>query len=186
MKAWLEENEAETKAINVGTIFDIAGWVRRLGQDAESWFTKIYADFGKRQEAKTREAFAAAERFMAGPDLPVDPNEVGIEAMPFHDFNVALPQVQGAITDQVNRMADVDAVTYAKIQSTLAEGETQGESMPQLSARVKQVFATSKARAMAIARTEVTAAANSAQLEAARLNGAKTKTWIATHDERTR
>jgi len=187
MKEWLVANyPAEAKAINVGTIFDVAGWMRRLGRDAEGWFGRIYSDFGLRQQAKARAALSEIEPLLAaGADVPADPNAVGI-AGKVSDFDIELPQVQTAIVSQVNRMTDVDAVLYARITDTLAEGEAKGESMPQLADRVRQVFATSKARAMAIARTEVTAAANSAQMEAARLNGAKTKTWIATHDERTR
>ena len=180
MKTWLDGNndEPECKAINVGTIFDLGGWVRRLGKDSHGWFSRIFADYGNRQQAKSREMLDALIA-SAGDDAPIDPNAVT-------DFDIELPQVEAALAQQVNRMADVDAVTFARITDTLAEGEAAGETMPQLSARVKQVFATSKARAMAIARTEVTSAANSASLEAARMNGAKTKTWVAAHDARTR
>ena len=187
MKGWIEDHgRTELKVINLGSIFDVAGWSRRLAKDALSWFTRIQDDFGKRQQVKLREQYHQA--FSPGSDTPADlPSTTGAaNDSPFIDFDIELPQVQDAIQQQVNRLSGVNDVTFARIADTLAEGEAAGETMPQLADRVKQVFATSKARAMAIARTEVTAAANSAQLEAAKLNGAKSKTWIAAHDDRTR
>lgn len=181
MKEWLADHErTELKVFNLGAIFEVAGWSRRLAKDALGWFTRIQDDFGQRQQVKLREQYQ--QILSQGDDAPADlPADSG-----FIDFDIELPQVQDAIHQQVNRLSGVNDVTFARIADTLAEGEAAGETMPQLADRVKQVFATSKARALAIARTEVTTAANSAQQESARLNGAKTKTWIAAHDDRTR
>ena len=166
----------ETKALNIPGIFDLAGWVRALAKDARDLLTRVYVDAAAKELTRLRDQVAKIED--AGLPAPITPGDI--------DFDVNLPDVAAAITNQVNRIARVDEATFARIADTLSEGEAKGESMPKLADRVRSVFETSKMRAMRIARTEVTAGANSAQMLAAQRNGATTKTWLSIQDPRTR
>ncbi len=90
------------------------------------------------------------------------------------------------------RVADlagrVTATTEAVLRSrVLAAGIAEGESVPQLRARLQSVFADlSDYRATMIARTETVGAYNAASHRAAVDAGATRKRWMATDDARTR
>jgi SPP1 gp7 family putative phage head morphogenesis protein len=176
-KSLSPEEIVETKALNIPGIFDIAGWIRALAKDARDVLTRVYVDAATKELARLRDQALKIEGAGKTPPTPADD---------IVDLDVDLPDVASAITEQVNRIANVDEATYARIADTLADGEAKGETMPQLSDRVRAVFETSKMRAMRIARTEVTAGANSAQMLAAQHNGAITKTWLSIRDPRTR
>jgi SPP1 gp7 family putative phage head morphogenesis protein len=63
----------------------------------------------------------------------------------------------------------------------------EGESVPELRARIQHVFANlSDYRATMIARTETVGGYNQASFLAALDAGATRKTWLATNDQRTR
>lgn len=83
---------------------------------------------------------------------------------------------------------NVSATTITFLQATLSDGIRAGESVPQLEARVRDIFREASAtRANLIARTEANKAANGASWTQATNSGVvKTKTWLATGDARTR
>lgn len=82
---------------------------------------------------------------------------------------------------------EVDGTTRDALRQTLAEGFDAGESIPKLTKRVKEVFATATTtRATMIARTESIKAANAASVEAYRQSGVVVrKEWLAERDTRT-
>ena len=87
------------------------------------------------------------------------------------------------------RFADmVNQTTRKSLREALSEGVRQGESIPQLSNRVKEIFKSRRGwEAERIARTEVLLSSNWAALEAYRQSGVvEKKEWLATPDERTR
>jgi HK97 family phage portal protein len=104
-------------------------------------------------------------------------------------FDVDEPAVSGFLDDRIAELAgQVTATTEAVLRSrVLAHGVAEGESVPELRARLQSVFTDlSDYRAEMIARTETVGAYNAAAQEAALDAGATRKTWLATDDARTR
>lgn len=106
-------------------------------------------------------------------------------------FDIEAPHVQTFITNRSNQLAgQVTQTTYDQITRQLAEGVTNGESIPDLAARVRSVFADATAnRATTIARTETISGFNGASQLFATEAGPDVvggQEWIATFDNRTR
>lgn len=104
-------------------------------------------------------------------------------------FDLDEPAVAGALDDRVEELAgQVTATTEQVLRSQLlAHGVADGESVPELRARIQRVFANlSDYRATMIARTETVGGYNAASHMAAIDQGATRKTWLSTDDKRTR
>ena len=106
-------------------------------------------------------------------------------------FDLEAPYAQDFVQARANQLAgEVTTTTYNAIKDTLADGIAEGETIPQLSARIRGVFEqASQTRAVTIARTEVISAFNgSASLVATELGAdvVAGQEWIATRDARTR
>jgi HK97 family phage portal protein len=104
-------------------------------------------------------------------------------------FDLDEPDVAQALTDRIEELAgQVTATTEQVLRSQmLAHGVAEGESVPELRARIQQVFTNlSDYRATMIARTETVGGYNQASFLAALDAGATRKTWLATADQRTR
>lgn len=86
-----------------------------------------------------------------------------------------------------NRLVGIGDVLWANARQQLAEGMREGESIPQLAARVRTAAGVSEPRATVIARTEVISTSNLASIAQARSAGVPLeKQWMATDDSRTR
>lgn len=85
-----------------------------------------------------------------------------------------------------NRLVRVGDQAWEEARSQLLEGFQAGESVPELAKRVRGVVTDVSARARTIARTEVIGASNAGSLAEAYARGLETKTWLNTHDARTR
>jgi HK97 family phage portal protein len=104
-------------------------------------------------------------------------------------FDLDEPDVAGALDARVEELAgQVTATTEQVLRSQLlAHGVAEGESVPELRARIQQVFTNlGDYRATMIARTETVGAYSAASHAAALDAGAVRKTWLATDDTRTR
>lgn len=106
-------------------------------------------------------------------------------------FDLGAEDVDQFIQARANQLAgQVTDTTYAAIQDALVEGINEGDGIPELSRRIREVFETaSSSRATTIARTEVISAYNgSALLGASQLpdDVAAGQEWIATRDDRVR
>nr|WP_239148339.1 phage portal protein [Streptomyces anulatus] len=104
-------------------------------------------------------------------------------------FDLDEPDVAGALDDRVEELAgQVTATTEQVLRSQLlAHGVAEGESVPELRARIQQVFTNlSDYRATMIARTETVGGYSAASHMAALDAGAVRKTWVSTDDARTR
>ncbi len=104
-------------------------------------------------------------------------------------FDLDEPAVAGALDDRIEELAgQVTATTEQVLRSQLlAHGVAEGESVPELRARIQNVFANlSDYRATMIARTETVGGYNAASHMAAIDQGATRKTWLSTDDKRTR
>lgn len=106
-------------------------------------------------------------------------------------FDLSAPWVTEFIEARANQLAGpVTDTTYEAIQAELVEGVQAGETIDEIAARVRSVFATANdTRATTIARTEVVSAYNGASaLGAAQLPAdvVAGQEWIATRDSRAR
>lgn len=104
-------------------------------------------------------------------------------------FELDEPDVAQALRDRVDELAgQVTATTEQVLRAQLlAAGVAEGESIPELRARLQQVFTNlSDYRATMIARTETVGGYSQASFLAALDAGAVRKTWLATNDQRTR
>lgn len=104
-------------------------------------------------------------------------------------FDLEQPHVAQALADRVDELAgQVTATTRQVLEAQLLQhGVAEGESIPQLRARLQKVFTDlSDYRATMIARTETVGAYNAAAVMAALDAGAVRKKWLATNDARTR
>ncbi|MFE0079185.1 phage portal protein [[Kitasatospora] papulosa] len=104
-------------------------------------------------------------------------------------FDLDEPAVADALRDRIDELAgQVTATTEQVLRSQLlAHGVAEGESVPELRARLQQVFTNlSDFRATMIARTETVGGYSQASFLAALDAGAVRKTWLATRDSRTR
>lgn len=104
-------------------------------------------------------------------------------------FDLDEPTVADALRDRVDELAgQVTATTEQVLRSQLlAHGVAEGESVPELRARIQTVFANlSDFRATMIARTETVGGYSQASFLAALDQGAVRKTWVSTDDKRTR
>jgi SPP1 gp7 family putative phage head morphogenesis protein len=149
----------QAKAISADSIFDDAAWNAQLRQDAEGWLSAVMDDFGD----DTADLLGTS-------------------------WDLTDKRVAKLLREQVNRVVGVNDTTFSAIADQLAKGQTAGETLDALAARVQGVFETaSTSRARMIARTEVVSAANGASHEAALQSGVvSTKTWFAVSDNRTR
>ncbi|MGA5506837.1 phage portal protein [Streptomyces umbrinus] len=104
-------------------------------------------------------------------------------------FDLDEPDVSEQLDARLEELAgQVTATTEQVLRSQiLAHGVAEGESMPELRARIQRVFTNlSDYRATMIARTETVGGYNAASFLAALDAGATKKTWLATADQRTR
>ncbi len=105
-------------------------------------------------------------------------------------FNMVSPGVVRYLNSFAGtHIASITSTTRARLAATLSEGVEAGESIRQLSARVRQTMSLPGVRGQAerIARTEVHNAASAARLEGYKQSGVvPKKKWHATLDARVR
>mgnify|MGYP003498436723 CR=1 FL=1 len=107
------------------------------------------------------------------------------------DFDLQAPWVADFINARANQLAGhVTTTTYNSIQQAMVDGVAAGESIDDIAARIRKVFAqASEQRAVTIARTEVISAYNGAATQGAMEldpDVVAGQEWIATRDGRTR
>lgn len=104
-------------------------------------------------------------------------------------WDASQPQAQVFLTQTENQLVGVGDDMWKRTRDQLIIGMQDGESIQQLSARVKEVLSTIDARARTIARTEVIGASNAGAYQQLQLLGNDAparKTWLSTRDGRTR
>lgn len=143
-------------------LFDVAYWTEQTRDDAEELFRAVHATAG---------AGAA--------------DVLGLE------LDVLAPYASEFVRTRANQLAGpVVDTTYGAIRDTLRAGAELGEGVPELSARVGEVFEQAgRVRAPRIARTEVVSAFNGSAWLVGQQVGedlAAGQEWIATRDARTR
>jgi len=105
------------------------------------------------------------------------------------DFNLYSPDVLVYLLSMAGtKVKQIDEYTLALLQSALADGVEAGESIPQLSQRVDDLYAfQTEERIKTIVSTEVVAASNYGSQEAAKASDLSlNKVWLATNDGHTR
>lgn len=84
------------------------------------------------------------------------------------------------------RMTRIGDTAWLAARTELHAGFQAGESIDQLARRIRGVVASTSAQARTVARTEVIGASNAGAFAEAQARGLETKTWLNTHDGRTR
>jgi len=88
---------------------------------------------------------------------------------------------------KVNKIVGINATIKSRLEKELTEGITAGESVSQLSDRIRSFYnGWTPMSALRIARTETTGAMNGGSLQYYEAVGAKTKTWVSAGDENVR
>lgn len=135
LRASSGEGETREPAAAVDEIFDQAHWLRETTERVRPIFEAIFGD--------------AATTIL---------EELNSEDL----FSVDDPSAYHLITTRSNQLAgNITSTTYEAIKNALAEGASEGESIPKLAARISGLFEqTYKNRAVTVARTEVLSAYN--------------------------
>jgi len=108
-------------------------------------------------------------------------NEIGVAGI-FEDNRAA-----AAIATQAKEDGfAITNTTYKAVTATMEEGINQGEGIPELSQRIRDVFDTNRKRSLLIARTETVRAANTGIQLAYEQEGVEKKEWLTFLDENTR
>ncbi|OPC79944.1 hypothetical protein B4N89_02380 [Embleya scabrispora] len=143
--------------IKIAEIFDAKRWKRRTGELFRRWFKRT------------------VEEAVQG----IDPAADLVEDDP---VIVEMDRRLGILAERVTHTTR--QILEARL---LQHGVAEGESIPELRARIQQVFTDLEDwRANRVARTETVGGYSAAALQAARANGATHKVWHATNDQRTR
>lgn len=156
-----EEAEAAAEAF-VASIFTVAAWEAAFRITARPFVTEAFLEAGQA-------AFA----------------DVGIEAA----FNVTNTRAREILRTRVFKFAEeVNETTQARLRTALATGFDAGESIPELSQRVADVFDIAKSsRTDTIARTEIVGASNQGTFQGlVDSDVVETKIWIDSRDARVR
>lgn len=103
-------------------------------------------------------------------------------------FDVDNPRVLNFQEVQLSTFSkDVTDTTKTALRATVSEGTAAGETIDEITDRVKDVFTEAKtSRAKMIARTETVGAANFGSQESYEQAGVEEKEWLATLDDRVR
>ncbi len=102
-------------------------------------------------------------------------------------FDVDNPRVQKWIGERLQQFSEaVNQTSKDEIQAILREAEANGESIAQMTERIRAYYDGIGYRAERVARTEVVGASNAGAAEAYRQNGVSRKEWLTTIDGRQR
>lgn len=171
-RRFLEEQRAVLEAFEAGGL--VLAEAAHLAQ-LEEWRkllkqlgAKVMEDFGSSTFDGFKSAFMLQER---------------------KDFDVYTDEVQRFIEENVGiKISGISETTLKALKAAVAEGESLGESVAEISARMQVVYdGFGSQRAFLIARTEVISYSNAGSRYAAKQTGLNLeKEWIATRDDKTR
>lgn len=150
-----------TKAIDVAALWNANRWDTRMSQAGQRLMQALYGDAGT-----------------------VTAGTLGAKYV----FDVHDPKVTDAIAGRTVRIVGTNETTRQQVADTIAQGEAEGETIPQLAERVGHVFdVASDSRAEMIARTETIGGANEGSMLSAQQSGIVSgKTWLSAQDDRVR
>lgn len=101
-------------------------------------------------------------------------------------FDLSDPNVISYLMSKTSKVKGVTQTIKDALNTALAQGTQEGESIEQMAERVKKVFNASTSRAKTIARTEVIGASNFGRHEALQQSGFAEFEWFTALDERVR
>lgn len=163
-----------------------------------------------RSIARSVASFVASKTFVTESDVGAIPDEWSeqLDSLILDFVEIVYKDSAGRIVEQLNPPEDLilrNDVVAAYLQEVknrlvgigddiwliardqIVEGVRKGESIPEISERVRNVTGVSDSRALVIARTEVHAAHEAGSFaQASSLDPNGTKTWLSTNDDRTR
>lgn len=169
---------AGSKAIDPAAVYDRDAWDVLLVDLMDPLWRAILSDYGSVVLAQ-----------LAPDDEPDERSEDDVDAKADVEFDLTDPRVIEFLQERGRKIVGINETTRQAIVQAIAAGETAGDGIRQIAARIRQVFAeASSLRARTIARTELLSASNEGSLDGARQSGVPDlrKMWLATSDDRTR
>ncbi|MBW1666724.1 MAG: phage portal protein [Deltaproteobacteria bacterium] len=116
----------------------------------------------------------------AGGQMALDNLGLGIS------FDLQSPEAIQVISSRVNKIKGITDTIWRQLRSEIREGLGSGETIAQVSERIRKVYNMASNRSKVIARTETAGAMNEASFTQYKAHGVQRKSWITAHDENVR
>lgn len=158
-------------------------WLRQLDAQVMPAVRAVFDQTAEHVHQQIQAAVDANPTLYGTPEFDL-PGEV-VEPPPVPEIpDVTAEQLMAAAR---NRLVGIGDTLWADIRQQIVEGIGVGESIEQLAKRIEATAGVAEPRARTIARTEVVSTSNGAAIAQARSAGVPmTKSWLDTHDTRTR
>jgi len=149
--------------------------------DEQEFIARIGADW-KNEDDKLKLVSKPLyeEAITTGAQIALDTMDLGI------DFDLINPESLTNLEARINRLSKINDTMWEAIRSEIHGGMTEGESLDQVSDRIRRVYNMASNRSKTIARTETAGAMNEAGYDQYKLHGVKQKRWLVAHDENVR
>ena len=96
------------------------------------------------------------------------------------------PKIYARLIQSSQKISGVNATTQRMVAQTLRRGLEGGEGLNELTARIREVLGSNRARARGIARTQTAGAVNTGRHEGYRDTGVELKSWLTSGDANVR
>jgi HK97 family phage portal protein len=108
--------------------------------------------------------------------------DAGQMALDFINVETDYQLDRKVLFDRVNRVKDINKTVFNQLKIEIAEGVEAGETIDDISKRIKKVYKFADKRATTIARTESSALMSETSLEVYKSNGVQKKEWLTAGD----
>jgi HK97 family phage portal protein len=168
--------DAPAPHVGVASIFSLGAEVQTYAEGGLRFLTPAYARFRRAAVQMVRPKAKASD---------VDPDDL------FDDWNVNDERARAWLKRKAFKFADrVNRTTQEELREALDEAFANGETVNEMQARVRLVFAdterASSARALMIARTEMASVQGMAMMDGYRESGVERHEWLSAKDENVR
>ena len=197
----IQKNEKQARMERQRSIFMRKQQVneRKLLGKVKKYFitqrTKVLKNLFQKAEVSTSELISRIniiekedERLIASltpvfQDIMQDAGEMALDFMALQaDYQID----SAALFNRVNRVKDINKTIFNQLKMQISEGVEAGESLNDISKRIKQVYKFADKRAMTIARTESSSLMSETSLNVYKNNGVLYKEWLTAGDDEVR
>ena len=153
--------------------------------------TKVLKGLFNKAEVSTSELIARINIFEKQDELliakitPIFQNimqEAGEMALSFINSNLDYELDKGILFERVNKLKTVNHTIFNQLKMEIGSGIDAGETLSDISTRIKKIYKFADKRAMTIARTESSALMSETSLKVYQTNGITKKEWLTAND----